>query len=97
MRVVSTMKIHPKENLCEKSRGLMDAYLSNELSAESTLEVAGHLKHCSGCASDYGARKEIKAALKKAVNRQETCPADLQQKILRELRLQKKQDSWRLH
>ena len=98
MRVVSTMKeIHPKENRCEKFRGLMDAHLSNELSVESTLEVAGHLKHCPGCARDYEARKEIKAALKRAVDRQETCPAELRQKILRGLRLQKNQDYWRLH
>ena len=35
---------------CKKALALLDAYLSNELTAESTAQINRHLERCAGCA-----------------------------------------------
>ena len=55
---------------CERVRGQLDAYLSNELLVETTSEVLRHLERCEACSRELGSRQRVREALQKAVARQ---------------------------
>lgn len=55
------------DGMCDKARGLLDAYLSRELPAESKREVERHLESCPQCAAELETRARVRAGLKSAV------------------------------
>jgi hypothetical protein len=70
---------------CERVRGQLDAYLSNELLVETTSEVLKHLEICSACSSELASRMRVREALRHAVVR-ELPPEPLRQAIHHRLR-----------
>lgn len=70
---------------CERTRGQLDAYLSNELLVETTAEVLKHLENCADCSRELDARSRVRAALRKAVAAVAP-PEDLQQAVQQRLR-----------
>ncbi|HTV56933.1 MAG TPA: zf-HC2 domain-containing protein [Terriglobia bacterium] len=52
---------------CERIRGQLDAYLSNELLVETTGEVLKHLETCESCSLALDSRTRVREALRKAV------------------------------
>ena len=85
-----------EQKSCERIRKYLDAYLSNELTAESKLEVLRHLDHCQDCSEALEARRRVKEALRQAVNRQEGAPAVLREKILKSTKPVTTWRSWSL-
>lgn len=83
-----------EDKSCERIRNLMDAYLSNELPAETSLDVLRHLERCRNCAQEMESMQTVRNALKRAVNRQEPAPLHLQQKILTGLTPQTTRNYW---
>ena len=55
---------------CERVRGQLDAYLSNELLVETTGEVLKHLESCKACSQELETRARVREALQKAVAKQ---------------------------
>lgn len=51
---------------CERTRGLMDAYLSNELLVETTGEVLKHLESCGACSRELESRMRLRDHLRRA-------------------------------
>jgi hypothetical protein len=80
--------INFEDNPCERVRKNLDAHLSNELAAEANLEVLEHLKRCPRCAEALAGGQRIKDALKRAIDREEFAPTDLQQRISKEIHRQ---------
>lgn len=70
---------------CKKALALLDAYLSNELTAETTAQINSHLERCAGCWEEFQVRERIKRRLQIAVSRKPT-PTWLERKISRSLR-----------
>ncbi|MGH9429370.1 MAG: anti-sigma factor family protein [Terriglobia bacterium] len=70
---------------CKKARALLDAYLSNELIAETTSQISGHLEKCDGCREKFSVREQIKRRLQLTVSRDEV-PPELRRRISRMLR-----------
>src|SRR5216684_1862406 len=68
--------IPSSESACEKIRGYLDSYISNELLVETNHEVLRHLESCPSCSAEAEARSRVKAQLKAAVASQNV-PADL--------------------
>ncbi len=68
------------EGACEKIRGYLDSYISNELLVETNHEVLRHLEHCPSCSAEVEARSRLKTRLKAAVESQRV-PAGLSVKI----------------
>jgi len=79
---------------CERYRKYLDAYLSNELTVETSLEVFSHLERCPHCADELEAKQSVKDALRFAVNRDEPAPAELRRKILAQLNPQPSRSGW---
>jgi len=52
--------------LCQRIRQHLDAYLSNELLAETTREVLEHLETCPSCAQEMAARTRLRHALRRS-------------------------------
>ena len=48
---------------CKKTAKLLDAFLNNELSAETSQMVAEHVEKCEVCAQEAKARVEMRTAL----------------------------------
>jgi anti-sigma factor (TIGR02949 family) len=67
---------------CKKALALLDAYLSNELTAESTAQINSHLERCAECWKEFHVREHIKRRLQIAVSRS-PLPAGLERKISR--------------
>lgn len=67
---------------CERIRKHLDAYVSRELSAETSLEVVRHLEYCQECSEALEARRRVKDALKQAVNRLDPASAALRERVL---------------
>jgi anti-sigma factor (TIGR02949 family) len=63
----------------------LDAYLNHELPLETQQQISAHLARCPGCARACDARRQLKAALRRAVNNDEA-PAALRERIRRRLR-----------
>lgn len=55
---------------CERIRGQLDAYLSNELLVETTGEVFKHVEGCVACSRELKSRMRVRDALRKAVTKQ---------------------------
>ena len=68
------------EGGCEKTRKLLDAYVSNELLIETNQDVARHLAGCPACTSEVEARTQLRTRMRSAVKAQ-TVPPDLQVRI----------------
>lgn len=73
------------EGSCEKVRGYLDSYLSNELLVETNHEVLRHLESCPQCAAELNARERLRSRLKAAVQGT-PAPAGLEAKVQRSLR-----------
>ncbi len=83
-----------EDKSCERFRKRLDAYLSNELTLETNLNVLRHLERCPRCTEELETKQRVKNALKRAMDRQEPAPVDLQQKILKEIRHQTRRNYW---
>lgn len=70
---------------CKKAQALLDAYLSNELIAETTAQISYHLERCAGCREEYRVREQIRRQLQLAVSRSEV-PTELKRRISRMVR-----------
>lgn len=68
------------DSACEKIRGYLDSYISNELLVETNHEVLRHLEGCPTCAAEVEARSRVRTRLKAAVESQQV-PAGLPIKI----------------
>jgi len=55
---------------CERIRGQLDAYLSNELLVETTSEVLKHLETCVACSRELDSRMRVREALRRAASGQ---------------------------
>jgi hypothetical protein len=75
-----------EERSCGRTRSYLDAYLSNELTVETNLDVLRHLAHCLSCREALATRQSVKEALKRAIERQRPAPAALQERIRKSLR-----------
>ncbi len=64
---MSTINFGSKQ--CERIRGHLDAYLSNELLVETTGEVAKHLSSCVACSRELESLMRVREALRKAVGK----------------------------
>jgi anti-sigma factor RsiW len=76
------------EASCEKVRGYLDSYLSNELLVETNHEVLRHLEGCPQCAAELNTRARVRAQLQAAV-RGTPAPAGLEGRIQRAVRAQR--------
>src|SRR5204863_4966645 len=76
---------------CARTRGHMDAYLSNELLVETTSEVLKHLETCADCSRELDARSRVRIALRHVATTQ-AVPKGLEQAIHE--RLRKAQPGW---
>jgi hypothetical protein len=73
-----------EQKSCERIRGLLDAYVSNELLVETNLQVLRHLNVCTSCGTIAAERARVKRMLKQAVG-SENAPAALRSRIQREI------------
>lgn len=73
------------EAACEKIRGYLDSYLSNELLVETNHEVLRHLEGCPRCSAELNTRARVRTQLQGAV-RNMAVPPDLQAKVQRAVR-----------
>jgi hypothetical protein len=78
---------------CERTRGQLDAYLSNELLVETTGEVLKHLESCADCAREFDARSRLRAALRKAAATV-VMPENIQNEIRQQLRQAQPASVW---
>jgi len=74
-----------EEKSCERVRGLLDAYVSNELLVETNLQVLRHLNGCTSCGTIAADRARLRKMLQQAVGK-ENAPAALRSRIQREMR-----------
>ena len=74
-----------EQKSCEHVRGLLDAYVSNELLVETNLQVLRHLKVCASCETMAADRARVKKMLQQAVGR-DKAPAALRARIQHEIR-----------
>jgi hypothetical protein len=65
---------------CRRVRSYLDTYLSNELTAETNLEVLKHLERCETCSRALEDRARIKAQLRRVVLNMEA-PDTLEKRI----------------
>jgi len=70
---------------CKKALALLDAYLSNELTAETTAQINNHFERCLECSEEFHVREHIKRRLQIAVSRSPT-PTGLEKKVSRSMR-----------
>lgn len=54
--------------ICSEVREYLFAFLDNELAAELSLELQGHLEHCPRCAHDAETERAVRHHLQSAVN-----------------------------
>jgi hypothetical protein len=70
---------------CERIRGQLDAYVSDELLVETTSEVITHLETCESCSRELDSQVRVREALRRAVRNQLT-PAALSVVVHQRLR-----------
>ena len=80
------------EGGCEKTRKLLDAYVSNELLVETSQDVVRHLDGCPACTAEVEARTQLRTRLRSAVKSQ-SVPPDLQVRIRQQIHA-KESTSW---
>jgi len=61
---MNVIKFHSSE--CQRVRGQLDAYLSNELLVETTNETLKHLEGCEACSRELDSRMRVREALRRA-------------------------------
>jgi anti-sigma factor (TIGR02949 family) len=83
-----------EDKSCERYRKHLDVYLSNELMGETSLDVFKHLERCPRCTEELETKQRVKNELKRAMDRQEPAPVDLQQRILKEIRPRSRPKYW---
>jgi len=49
---------------CTSAKGLLEAYLDNELDAAQQAEIAAHLESCASCAASLDRLKQLSAAIR---------------------------------
>lgn len=59
---------------CRRVRDLLEAYLANELSAETAAQVEKHLEGCEACSGEMDAIERTRAAVRGAVSGDATPP-----------------------
>jgi len=72
------------EGGCEKTRKLLDAYVSNELLVETNQDVVRHLEGCPVCTAEVEARMLLRTRLRSAVKAQDV-PPELQVRIRQQI------------
>ena len=77
--------VHVGNGDCKKAQALLDAYLSSELTTETTAQINSHLERCAGCLEEFQVRERIKRRLQVAVSRN-PLPTGLESKISQSLR-----------
>ncbi len=65
---------------CRKAQRLLDAYLSDEFTAETSAHISGHLGRCAGCQQELSVREQIKRRLQLTVSHSEV-PDGLKRRI----------------
>ena len=80
------------EGACENARKCLDSYISNELTVETHQEIQRHIEDCPSCAAELGARVQLRARLKGAVNSQ-SVPPELQVRIREQIQ-SRRPNSW---
>jgi anti-sigma factor (TIGR02949 family) len=70
---------------CHAIRGLLDAFLSGELAAESEAVVREHLATCEDCRRLHADMRRVRDKLRRAV-RSDVAPDALRDSILRKIR-----------
>ncbi|MEW5975613.1 MAG: zf-HC2 domain-containing protein [Acidobacteriota bacterium] len=70
---------------CVRTRRHFDAYLSNQLAAETQQEVSAHLQSCSNCSAELQDRAQLRRSLKNAVS-STPVPEGLRSRIQSQLR-----------
>ncbi len=55
--------------ICSETRGLIDAYVDNELDLRGALEVEEHLAHCPACGAEERALRELQASARANLTR----------------------------
>ncbi len=88
MNMLSFDSIH-----CQRIRGQLEAYLSNELLVETTGEVLKHLESCEACSHELESRMRVRDALRKAVARQ-SLPEGFKQAVHQRLRRAQPRFAW---
>ena len=73
------------EGACGETRKCLDSYISNALTLETHQEIQRHIESCPACAAELGARTQLWARLKGAVNAQ-CVPPELQVRIREQIR-----------
>jgi predicted anti-sigma-YlaC factor YlaD len=73
------------ESACERTRKVLDSYISNELLVETTHEVVRHLEGCPECSAEAEARSMLRGRLRNAARR-ESMPVELPAKIREAIR-----------
>ena len=76
------------EASCERVRGYLDSYLSNELLVETNHEVLRHLEGCQQCAAELNTRARVRTQLQAAV-RGTPVPPGLETRVQRAVRSQR--------
>jgi hypothetical protein len=70
---------------CRKFRDVLDSYLCGELLVETAHEMLRHAEQCPACRSEMGARRSLRAALRRA-GAQECLRAEAKEKLRVRLR-----------
>lgn len=63
------------ENLCERARRSLDAYVDGELAEGARQQLASHLQVCPACAADASALRSLKLRVRDVVRAQDASPA----------------------
>lgn len=69
---------------CEKARRDLEEYLRNEICKTERADIAEHLEHCSGCASEAHVSVTLTEVVARACK--ETAPEELREQVLAKLR-----------
>ena len=76
---------------CKQALALLDAYLSSELTVETTTEVVRHLESCPQCLRVFRIREWVKERLQAAVANDDVSP-EIKKRVSRVIR--KASGSW---
>jgi anti-sigma factor (TIGR02949 family) len=80
---MNTIKFPSRE--CERVRGQLDAYLSNELLVETTNDIVKHLEGCEACWRELDSRTRVREALRRAAVKR-LPPEDFREAVHQRLR-----------
>ena len=72
---------------CKRALALLDVYLSNKLTVETTALIGRHLEECLTCQKEFGIREGLKERLQLVLLRDAVSPA-VRKRIARLMRQQ---------